>query len=226
MSARFLTQMVSIATMVLFTVFLACDVQARGGGGGGARGGGGGGFSRSGPAASGSFSSRGSYGGTTSRQAGSVQRSGQRAQTQQTRTETRGETRTSGQGERTQRQGQRQEGATNRTAERQEGATQRTQTRAAAASNVAGDWDNNYHGCCWGGNNNWGYAAAGVAVGAAVGYAAGAATTPTPVTVLPCAPTVVTVNGTSYYQCGATWYSRSYVSGTLSYVTVAPPSGY
>jgi hypothetical protein len=146
-----------------------------------------------------------------------VQRSGQR-------TEARADTRTSGQQERTERQGQRQEGYTERTQTRQEGRTDRTQTRSDAARDIADDWDD--HGCCWD-DDNWGYALAGAAVGATVGYMAGAAAaTPTYVTVLPCTPTVVVVGGASYYQCGATWYNRTYVSGNVSYLIVDAPSDY
>src|SRR3546814_11775379 len=84
-------------------------------------------ISRSGPAASGSFSSRPTgvrQGGgfdrsqaaaTASRQAGSVERSGQRAQSRQTGQGERTESTEIRQGERTERQGQRQDGMTERT---------------------------------------------------------------------------------------------------------------
>src|SRR3546814_4300206 len=85
------------------------------------------------------------------------------------------------------------------------------------------DWD----------DDNWGYAAAGAMVGAAVGYAAGAATAPTYVgssptiiTTLPCAPQVAVVNGISYYSCGTTWYSRTMAAGSVTYAIVNPPPGY
>jgi len=208
---------------------------------------GGGGFSRSGPAASGGFSSgatgtasrqagatqrsgqRAETQQTATRQAGATERSGQRAETQQTRTETRGETRTSGQQERTERQGQRQEGYTERTDVRQQGMTERTQTRSQAAQNISGNWDNHYHD-----DDEWGYALAGAAVGATAGYIAGAATatpapaaaSPTYVAALPCTPSVVTVNGANYYRCDGTWYNRSYVNGSVSYLVVTPPPGY
>ncbi len=115
--------------------------------------------------------------------------------------------------------------------------TDRTQARSAAAANVANNrsnynnWDN-YH---YDDDDDWGYALAGAAVGATAGFIAGAAvsnstttvvTTPTYVTTLPCSPTVVAVNEMSYYQCGSTWYNRSYISGNVTYVTAAPPPGY
>jgi len=61
-----------------------------------------------------------------------------------------------------------------------------------------------------------------------VGAAAVAATRPatTYVTVLPCTATVVIVNGVSYYQCGASWYSRGYVGGSVTYIVASPPPGY
>jgi len=49
---------------------------------------------------------------------------------------------------------------------------------------------------------------------------------PTYVTVLPCTPNVVVVNGVNYYSCSGAWYNQSYVNGSVSYVTVTPPPGY
>ncbi len=214
--------------------------------------GGGGGYSRSGAAASGSFSAQRPAAGTgarqagatqrsgqrnasaqtASRQAGSTARSGQRAETQQTRTQTRGDTRTSGQAERTERTDSRQQGSTERTDSRQQGYTERTDVRASAAQNINANnnWDNNYHHDD--DDDEWGYALAGAAVGATLGYVAGAATAapvvagPTYVTVLPCSPTVVSAGGASYYGCGGSWYNQAYVNGSVTYVTVAPPPGY
>jgi hypothetical protein len=207
MKLRFLSQTIAIVTVAFFVSFLVADALARGGGGRG-----GGGFSRSGPAAGGGFSSHSASAGgarAASIQAQPAQRSaarqdlsGDRSETRQARTETRGDTRTSGQEERTER-----------TEARQEGRSERTEYRADA-------WDD--HDCCWD-DDRWGYALAGAAVGAAVGYAAA---TPNYVTALPCAPTVVSVNGASYYQCDSTWYNRTYVSGSLSYVVVDAPPGY
>ena len=242
-----------IASSLILVAGLMHDAMARGnrgggGGGGGRGGGGGGGFSRSGPAAGGGFSSQRSTASvgarqagatqrsgqrtaaaqTGSRQAGSTERSGQRADTQQARTQARADTRTSGQQERTERSEVRQQGQTERTEARQQGQSERTQARANAAQNWDGGryyYDDH--------DDDWGYAFAGAAVGATAGFIAGAATaTPAPVvnntyvTVLPCSPAVVTVSGTSYYRCDSTWYNRSYVNGTVSYVTVAPPPGY
>ncbi len=106
---------------------------------------------------------------------------------------------------------------------RQDGLSERTDDRTNAARDIADDWDD-HRGCCWDSDNAWGYAVAGAAVGAAVGYAAAA--NPVYVTALPCSPILVTMNGTSFYQCGTTWYNRTYVSGNLSYVVVDPPPGY
>jgi hypothetical protein len=36
----------------------------------------------------------------------------------------------------------------------------------------------------------------------------------------------VIVNGATYYQCGTTWYSRGYQSGTVVYVSGGPPPGF
>jgi hypothetical protein len=90
---------------------------------------------------------------------------------------------------------------------------------------MADDWDG-YNGCCRDGDNAWGFAVAGAAVEAAVGDAASEAAELDYLTVLPCTPTVVIVSGTSYYQCGATWYNRSYIDGDLTYVVVGTPPGY
>jgi hypothetical protein len=82
---------------------------------------------------------------------------------------------------------------------------------------------------------------AAVAVGAAAlgavgGYAAGQSsasstvvyTTPPPAgyTSLPCTPSVIAVSGVTYYQCGSTWYTQAYGGSGVSYMVVAPPSGY
>ena len=80
-------------------------------------------------------------------------------------------------------------------------------------------------------SDDWGWAVAGVAVGATVGYVAGAASaptyvSPTYVTVLPCSPAVVATGGVSYYGCGGTWYNQAYVNGSVTYVTVTAPPGY
>jgi len=69
------------------------------------------------------------------------------------------------------------------------------------------------------------------------GYAAGtSATTPSTVvyttpppagyTSLPCTPSVIAVSGVTYYRCRSTWYTQAYGGGGVSYMVVAPPSGY
>ena len=125
---------------------------------------------------------------TASRQAGSTERSGQRAETQQTRTQTRGDTRTSGQAERTEREGQRQTASTERTDSRQQGYTERTdarqqgsteRTEARASAAQNINANNNWdNNYHYDDDDEWGYALAGAAVGATVGYVAGAATAP------------------------------------------------
>jgi hypothetical protein len=64
--------------------------------------------------------------------------------------------------------------------------------------------------------------ATGVVVGAAVGAAAAAPAGWT----LPCAPTTVVVDGTTYYQCGSAWYIRAYSGGDVAYTMGNPPAGY
>jgi hypothetical protein len=219
---------VSIASSLILVAAMVADAGARGGRGGG-------GYSRSGAAASGSFSASRSTsgGGVAARQAGATQRSGQRAQTQQTasrqagateRSGQRADMRTARQEERTEREGQRQQGQTERTEARQQGQTERTEARSNAAQNISNDWDHHHD---YDDDDDWGYALAGAAVGATLGYVAGAATaSPTYVTVLPCSPTVVATGGVSYYGCGGTWYNQAYVNGSVTYVTVNPPLGY
>ena len=64
----------------------------------------------------------------------------------------------------------------------------------------------------------------GVVVGTAAGVAAAAAPTTTYVTTLPCQTIAIVANGISYYQCGDTWYQRSYAGSQITYmVTTAPP---
>jgi hypothetical protein len=64
-----------------------------------------------------------------------------------------------------------------------------------------------------------------VAAGAAVGAAAGAAAAQ-PYYSLPCTQATVVVGGTTYYQCGSTWYIRAYSGGKVAYTIVNPPPGY
>ncbi|MFO7496108.1 MAG: hypothetical protein R6X05_10815 [Desulfobacterales bacterium] len=87
-----------------------------------------------------------------------------------------------------------------------------------------GDWDDHWH--------DDGDVAAAFVVGAAVGVTAGAvaaASQPTyvsHVTTLPCAGTAVVANGVTYYQCGATWYSRGYQGSSIVYMVTGPPPGF
>jgi len=199
---------VAILATIVFMVFLASDAYARGGGRGG------GGFSRAGPAAGGSFSSRAPSRSTSApRTTQTTQRS-----MPQSRPEGRPPVQqgTASTADRNQRQQQRQEQR-----------TERVETRAETRQEIANDWDRyHYHGCCY--DDDWGYAFAGVAVGTAVGYAAGSSSSTTTYSSgLPCnSAEEVHVNGTKYYKCDNTWYTRSYVDGNVSYVSVAAPPGH
>jgi hypothetical protein len=43
---------------------------------------------------------------------------------------------------------------------------------------------------------------------------------------LPCNAAPVSVNGTPYYKCGATWYSAGLTSTGITYMKVPPPPGH
>jgi len=62
-------------------------------------------------------------------------------------------------------------------------------------------------------------------VGVVTGVAVGAAASSNYVTSAPCSTTEV-VNGSTYYHCGSTWYSRGYEGGEVVYIIVSPPAGY
>ena len=74
------------------------------------------------------------------------------------------------------------------------------------------EWDDHHH--------NY-YGGAGVVTGVAVG----AAVSSNYVTSVPCSTTEV-VNGSTYYHCGSTWYSRGYEGGEVVYIIVSPPAGH
>jgi hypothetical protein len=40
---------------------------------------------------------------------------------------------------------------------------------------------------------------------------------------LPCNASSMSVNDITYYQCGSTWFTRSYVDGNVAYVVTNPP---
>ncbi len=85
--------------------------------------------------------------------------------------------------------------------------------------NVVGrnNWDDRYDGCCYYGP---------VRRAAAVGYAAGAVTAAavgTAVYDLPSSCTTTVVNGTTYMQCGDSWYKPQFSGTTTTYVVVNPP---
>ena len=62
-------------------------------------------------------------------------------------------------------------------------------------------------------------------VGVVTGVALGEAASSDYVTSAPCSSTEV-VNGSTYYHCGSTWYSRGYEGGEVVYIIVSPPAGY
>jgi hypothetical protein len=189
-----------IGAMFLCMTTLAGMAEARGGGRGG-------GFSRSSAASGGSFSSR-SAAQPSSRQAGTAQRSTQQGSRQESAS---------------QRQEQRQDTAGERQGNRDEAREDRQQHRDQnredwqdfAEDEYHGDWDDHWHGDD---------TAAAFAVGAAVGMTA--ASQSSYVTTLPCSGATVIVNGAPYYQCGSTWYSSGYMSGTVVYTVSGPPPGY
>jgi hypothetical protein len=82
-----------------------------------------------------------------------------------------------------------------------------------------------YHAAPVAGAYAYGAAVAGTA--AVVGAAAGAAAAqPAPVTViqtLPCSSSAVMAGGAAYYQCNGTWYTPTYVGGSVAYAESAPP---
>ena len=81
---------------------------------------------------------------------------------------------------------------------------------------VDDQWDDHRY---YGYGSGYGYTGAFVA-GAAVGASAAYVAT------LPCSTTVVIVNGTSYYQCGTTWYSRGNQGGSVVYIVTSAPAGH
>ena len=67
--------------------------------------------------------------------------------------------------------------------------------------------------------------AAGAAV-AAGAYAVGAIVNAATYSSLGCTPRNVVVGGSTYSQCGSTWYQPAYSGGDVTYVVVNPPPGY
>ena len=77
--------------------------------------------------------------------------------------------------------------------------------------NIDRDWDDRYTGCCY-----RPVARRAAVVGAAA--AVGAATYS-----LPSSCVSTTVNGTTYMQCGSTWYRPQFNGTTTTYVVVSQP---
>ncbi|NLC70588.1 MAG: hypothetical protein GX751_04420 [Desulfuromonadaceae bacterium] len=92
--------------------------------------------------------------------------------------------------------------------------------------------EDQYHGGHWDYHYGSNDVAAAFVVGTAVGVTAGAvAASSRPaqvvtVTTLPCTAATVIVNGTTFYQCGTTWYSRGYQGNNIVYIVATPPPGH
>jgi hypothetical protein len=115
-------------------------------------------------------------------------------------------------------QAQRQQAANANQSQRQQTAKSNQQNRQNFANE---NWDG-YHG---GYEHPWGAAAvvAGTAAVVAGTTAAASGAYAAPVETLPCTPSPAVVNGATYYQCGATWYTKAYSGNDVSYIAVAPP---
>jgi hypothetical protein len=50
--------------------------------------------------------------------------------------------------------------------------------------------------------------------------------TVTAVPSLPCAASPVHAGDIAFYQCGSTWFTRAYISGSVAYVVSSPPPGF
>lgn len=204
-------------------------------------------FSRSSAASGGSFSSRsGSLRSAqpSTREAGTARRSMQPTAGQQpVRQEGRQESASGRQQQRQDNQGTRQESSSERQQQRQDAAGENQKSRQDYAEDSREDWQEHHdqnredwqdhyedEHDDW--DDRWhddGDVAAALVVGAAVGVAVGVtaaavASSPTYVTVLPCTATVVVRGSVTYYQCGSTWYTRGYQSGTVVYM-VGPAPG-
>jgi hypothetical protein len=55
------------------------------------------------------------------------------------------------------------------------------------------------------------------------GVAVGAAMSATAFRSLSCAPSTLVVGGTTYDQCGSSWYTRGYQGGSVTYIVTSPP---
>ena len=185
------------------------------------RGGSGGDFSKEGPAASGSMSQRGGgrSGGRSAQASGGTQRpapqsTGSSAQRQ---------------GSRDENQGQRQASHDENQSQRQDNADDVREDREDYYEDRYDDWDGYY-------DDDNEELVAGLVVGAVVGAAAASAddddtptTTTTTTTVattsaaLPCNPSVSTVQGVTYYQCGQQYYVQAYGGSGPIYMPTQPP---
>ena len=195
--------------------FLAADVDARGRGGGGRGGGGGrmggfsgGGFSRTGPASAGSLKHRGGgsidRGTRASPQRGNVDR-GSRGRVRQERPEGGRDP----EGERGDRVQDREDQRQDRQDFRQDTISDRQDFRQNAYDEHSEYWRDHHEYY----EDRW-------------RFAVGASLTASAFRSLSCASNTVVVGGVTYYQCGSTWYQRSYTGGNVTYIVVTAPAGH
>lgn len=228
MTSRKWVRRIAVLGLLVVGVFAAVEVIARG------RGGGRGGFSRRGPASSGSF--RGNRGG------GWQQRSGGRSPSSfdRARRPTPGRSRDSARAPDRQRQGDRTATRDARPSEREsEGRAKRDATQAQSETDRdAAREDRQQHQQDmqqdrqdyandvrsereefvednWSSYGEWQHDRWQFAVGTAMTIAAFQS--------LSCAASTRVVNGTTYYQCGGTWYTRGYQGGDVTYIVVNSP---
>jgi hypothetical protein len=222
--------------MFLMIFLLAADVGARGRGGGGRRGGGGGGFSRGGggfnrgggglnrgggmgagrrspnvsrrgPATGGTFGREGSWGSVPDKSRQRPDRGkppGIRDRPESGRQPGLGD----------QSDARRRPASDDRSdpsnrptdRERQERKDQRRENREKYRNESYDDRNEFYR--------DYGY------------YGVGTSITVVSFNSLSCTPTTTTISGTTYYDCGGTWYNRTYSGGTVNYVVVNAPPGH
>jgi hypothetical protein len=206
------TRGIAVASLLLgAVVFIVTDVDARGRGGGGR---GGGGFSRSGPAAGGSFrGSRGSFGGRSSAARPSTRPAGgsfERPSTRPERPSTRPERPSTQPAERP-GEGDRDDNREDRQDWRDDAREDRQDYRDAARYQRAEYAEDLYTYDEWA-EDRW-------------SWRVGAALSASTFRSLSCTPTTVVVGSTTYYQCGSSWYNRAYQGGQVTYIVVNPPPG-
>lgn len=104
-------------------------------------------------------------------------------------------------------------------------ANQDREDRQGYRSNAREDWQDygepsgGYYGGYYRGYGYPAYPGGGVAAGMAIGSTMTAAS----FNAQKSSCSMLVVNGTSYYQCGSTWYQPSYQGGNVTYIVVSPP---